>query len=536
MKMSCNSRPDFFRNLLFGLAIFSSLDASAATKPNIVFILADDLGYGDLQILNPQGKIPTPHMDRLGAAGMVFTDAHSSSSVCSPSRYSILTGRYNWRSSLKYGVLNGFSPCIIEKDRTTVAPFLKEQGYHTACIGKWHVGMDWPRSDGSAPGSSDSPTAIDYSKPIHGGPTALGFDHYFGISASLDMVPYTYIENDRVTEVPSVEKDFGRKGAAAPDFEAVDVLSTLTRKAVEYISVQAADAKQGKPFFLYLPLTAPHTPILPAPDWKGKSGLGAYADFVMQTDAAVGSVLDALDRQGLAEDTLVILTSDNGCSRSAGFPAMLAKGHNPNHLFRGSKSDIWEGGHRIPFLLRWPAQVKPGSTTDQLVCQLDLFATCAELLGKKLPDQTAEDSVSMLPALRGPTEKPLREALVHSSIYGAFAIRQGPWKLILAADSGGWTSPEPGSVEAAKLPPFQLYDLSKDIGEKNNLQAEHPEVVARLKALLEKYIAEGRSTPGSPQSNNGDVEVYSHRTGKAAEGKSAKPKKAAVGSLQDDAN
>lgn len=532
------SKPAFIHALC--LATFAASLASAAPKPNVIYILADDLGYGDVRILNPQGKIPTPHMDRLAAGGIIFTDAHSTSSVCSPSRYSILTGRYNWRSSMKYGVLNGYSPRLIEKGRMTVAAFLKQEGYHTACIGKWHVGMDWPQNDGTAPGSSANPKKIDYVKPIQGGPTSLGFDSFFGISASLDMVPYVFIENDRATELPTAEKDWGRKGAGGPSFEGIDVLPTLTRKAVQYISARAADAKSGKPFFLYLPLASPHTPILPTPEWQGKSGLNKYADFVMQTDATVGALLDALDKEELAENTLVVMTSDNGCSREAKFPELLAKGHNPNHHFRGSKSDIWEGGHRVPFLVRWPARVKSGTTSDQLVSQTDFFATCAEIVGEKLGDETAEDSVSMLPALLGQAEKPSREAIVHSAIFGAFAIRQGPWKLVLAADSGGWSDPQPGSDEAAKMPPVQLYDLSKDIGETRNVQAEHPEIVARLRELLQKYISDGRSTPGTPRPNTGEVEIYSTRAGKKvskpaqSKAKDASPASAGKGLMQGD--
>jgi arylsulfatase A-like enzyme/acetyl esterase/lipase len=497
----------------------SGFNASGANHPNIIYILCDDLGYGDLRCLNPQGKIPTPHMDRLAAGGMMFTDAHSSSAVCTPSRYSILTGRYNWRSWMKHGVLNGFSPRLIETNRVTVAAFLKEQGYATACLGKWHLGMNWPQNDGSAPGSSSNPKKIDYSRPIQGGPTTAGFDSFFGISASLDMVPFTFIENDRVTEVPSVEKEWVRKGPAAPGFEAVDVLPTLTRKAVAYIADHAAGAKQGSPFFLYLPLASPHAPLVPTKEWQGKSGLNVYADFVMQTDATVGAVLDALERQGLTENTLVILTSDNGCSPVADFPALLGKGHNPSYHFRGTKADIFDGGHRIPFLVRWPARVKAGTTSDQMICLSDFFATCADVLGKKLPDTVAEDSVSILPALLGEAKQPLREAIVHSAIFGAFSIRQGNWKLELCPDSGGWSDPKPGSSEAQKLPVVQLYDLTRDIGETNNVQAEHPEIVARLTKLLEKYIADGRSTPGQPQPNTGAIELYSTRTGKAAKAK-----------------
>jgi len=494
-------------------------DAEAA-KPNIVYILADDLGYGDVKCLNAAGKIATPHLDRLAAAGMIFTDAHSSSSVCTPTRYGILTGRYNWRSRLKSGVLGGMSPPLIEEGRLTVPAFLKQHGYHTAAVGKWHLGMQWALKPGTPPfddriEKGEDGWRVDFTQPIARGPNSAGFDDYFGIAASLDMVPYAFIENDRVTVTPTVDKAFPmmlgrdgkqtRKGPAATDFEAMEVLPALTRKAVETIGQRAADAKRGVPFFLYLPLNAPHTPTLPTPEWQGKSGLNPYADFVMQTDATVGAVLDALERNGLAENTLLIVTSDNGCSPEAKFDELLAKGHNPNFEFRGHKADIFDGGHRIPFIVRWPGRVQAGSTSDQLICLTDLFATCEDILGEKLPDTAAEDSVSILRALEGRADQPLREAVVHHSMNGSFSIRQGKWKLALCPDSGGWSAPRPGAKGAADLPPIQLYDLAADIGERDNVQAKHPEIVARLKALLEKYVADGRSTGGAPQENTTPV-------------------------------
>ena len=510
--------------LVIPILLALGLAAAAASWPNVVYILCDDLGYGDVRCLNPQGKIPTPHLDQLGAAGMIFTDAHSSSAVCTPTRYGIITGRYNWRSRMKQGVLNGFSPRLIEPDRLTVAAFLKQQGYATACIGKWHLGMNWPQTGAATAGAADNPKQIDYTRPIEGGPTTLGFDYFYGISASLDMAPFTFIENDRVTEVPTVEKTWVRKGPAAASFEAIDVLPTLTEKAVTWINQRAEDATQGKPFFLYLPLASPHTPILPTKEWQGKSGLNSYADFVMQTDAAVGKVLAALEQQRLTENTLVIFTSDNGCSPAAGFPELLAKGHNPSAQFRGTKADIFEGGHRIPFLVRWPARVKPGTTSDQLICLTDLFATCAGILEQKLPDAAAVDSVSILPALTGQATAPLREAVVSHSINGSFAIRQGLWKLELCADSGGWSDPKPGTPAAAKLPPVQLYDLASDIAEAHNVAAEHPEMVARLTQMLEKIVADGRSTPGPPQANTEPVSIRPKTKAAAAKPKKARAK------------
>jgi arylsulfatase A-like enzyme len=496
-------------------------DSGATPLPNIVYILADDLGYGDVKCLNPEGKIATPNLDRLAGAGMRFTDAHSSSAVCSPSRYSILTGRYNWRSRLKNGVLSGYSPRLIEPDRLTVPALLKEHGYSTACLGKWHLGLDWTLKDGGfAPSEADA-EKVDYAKPIQNGPTTVGFDYYFGIAASLDMPPYIFLENNRCLGVPTVEKTWIRKGPAEKDFDAIDVLPTLTRKAVEYLRQRAAGAKHGKPFFLYLPLNAPHTPIVPTAEWRGKSGLNKYADFVMQTDWTVGAVLEALEKNGLTERTLVFFASDNGCSPSADFPQLAAKGHHPSYHFRGMKADIFDGGHRIPFLARWPGKVEPGSASDQLVCLVDLMATCADLLGTKLPASAGEDSVSLLPALLGRAKQPLREAVVHHSINGSFAIRQGDWKLELCPDSGGWSDPKPESVEAKKLPPIQLYNLGSDIGEKQNVAKEYPEVVERLTKLLENYVADGRSTPGAVQKNTTAVNIW----------KSAPPQKDAQGRI-----
>ena len=444
-------------------------------------------------------------MDRVAREGMMFTDAHSSSSVCTPTRYGILTGRYNWRSRLKNGVLGGYSRPLIEPGRLTLPAMLKQHDYRTACIGKWHLGMNWPLYEGGLANDYPDGWKVDYAQAITGGPVAAGFDDFFGISASLDMPPYVFVENERVSVAPTVEKKWIRQGPAAAEFEAIDVLPKLANKAVEFMGQRAADAKGGRPFFLYLALSAPHTPMVPTTEWQGKSRLSAYGDFVMETDWAVGEVLAALDRHGLAESTLVIMTSDNGCSPAAGIPEMEAKGHHPSHIFRGHKADIFEGGHRIPFFARWPERIKPGTTSDQLICLTDLFATCAEILDVNLPDDAAEDSVSMLPALEGRTERPLREAIVHHSINGSFSIRQGSWKLVLCGDSGGWSAPRPNTKEARDLPALQLYDLASDIGERKNVQVEHPEVVARLTALLEKYVAEGRSTPGAPQKNAGEV-------------------------------
>ena len=508
--------------LLLGLLSVTSIHAEQ--RPNIIYILADDMGYGDIKALNEECKIKTPHLDNLAREGMIFTDAHSSSSVCTPTRYGILTGRYNWRSRLQSGVCWGFSRRLIEPQRTTVASLLQAHGYHTAAVGKWHLGMDWPLKKGGFADDGDqwSPQYkggwdVDYTKPIQNGPNTVGFDFFFGISASLDMPPYIYIRNDKPQVRKLVEKAFRRKGPADIDFEAIDVLPKITEEVANYIKRRAEPAKAGKPFFVYFPLAAPHTPILPTLNWKGKSGINLYCDFVMQVDDCVGQVMHALDQHGLTDNTLLIFTADNGCSPAAKFKQMHAKGHFPSYKFRGHKADIYEGGHRVPFIARWPAKVKAQSHSEQLICLTDLMATCADLLNTKLPAGIGVDSVSILPALLEQNDKPLRKAVVHHSIHGAFSIRQGHWKLALCPGSGGWSHPRPGSNHFAQLSPYQLYDLQDDLGETNNLQGKHPEVVKHLTTLLQSYIDQGRSTPGPLQSNQTQVDIY--RAGRKAQNK-----------------
>jgi arylsulfatase A-like enzyme len=518
----------FFVAILVG-ALLPVRARAADFAPNIIFILCDDLGYGDLRCLNTQGKIATPNFDRLAAEGMVFRDAHSGSAVCTPTRYGLMTGRYAWRSRLQEGVLGGLSPRLIEPDRMTVASLLKSCGYHTACFGKWHLGMDWVIRDGKQVTklgieSPDQVWNVDYSQPIANGPNAVGFDEYFGISASLDMVPYTFIENDHVALLPTVDREFPmmlgraggqtRKGPAAPGFDAGDVLPALTRKAVDYIDRQAESARRGEPFYLYLPLASPHTPIAASPEWRGKSGLNPYADFVMQTDAGIGKVLAAVEERKLAENTLVIVSSDNGCSPEARFDELLQQGHNPNHVFRGHKADIYEGGHHVPFIARWPARVKAGTSSDRAICLTDFLATCAEITDAKLPADAAEDSVSFLPTLLGRADVPPRPAVVHHSVNGSFAIRDGKWKLALCPGSGGWSAPRPGRDDTSGMPLVQLFDMSTDIGEQSNVAAVNSEVVNRLTALLEKFAADGRSTPGPAQTNTAAVDVW--KAGRAA--------------------
>jgi len=463
-------------------------------KPNIVYILADDLGYGDVHCLNPQrGKIKTPNFDKLAAQGMTFTDAHSGSSVCTPTRYGVLTGRYTWRSRLQSGVISGYDEPLIAADRLTVAGLLKQNGYHTAIMGKWHLGFTIEGADkkGGRLKDTDKLMGAAVGAVTKDGPITRGFDEFFGFHHAR-MIKSVF-ENDRVTQI----------------MEPVDMLPALAKRSRDYI---AERAKAGQPFFLYFPLSSPHAPIVPSQEWQGKSGLGHYADFVMETDWAVGEVLQSLDQAGVAGNTLVIFTSDNGCSPVAKVGQLEAQGHFASAQFRGYKSDIWDGGHRVPFFAHWPGHVKAGSQSSQLICLTDLIATCADILGAKLPGNAGEDSVSLLPALRGTDTAPIHEAVVHHSISGRFAIRQGQWKLEFCPGSGGWG--KPGDAAAAKqgLPDVQLYDLSTDPGETKNVQAEHPEVVARLKQLLEQTIANGRSTPGPKQANDAPIVVNKSNT------------------------
>ena len=509
-----------------------------ATSPNVIFILCDDLGSGDVRLLNPEGKIATPNMDRIGREGMIFTDAHTPSSVCTPTRYGTMTGRYSWRTKLQSGVLGGLSPRLIEKDRLTVAAMLKQVGYETAAIGKWHLGMDWVLKPGKSIAelsieSREQAWSVDFTHPHRNGPRSVGFDHYFGIAASLDMVPYCFIEEDRVAAQPTEDRSLmmvhgkadqtTRVGPAAPGFTGYEVLGTFMDRCIAWIQAKAGAAQSGKPFFLYLPLASPHTPILPNPAWRGKSGLNAYADFVMETDAEVGRLLRVLDEKNLAQDTLIIFTSDNGCSPSANYPELLEKGHNPSGRYRGTKADLYEGGHRVPFLVRWPARVQGGQTSSHLICLTDFMATMAEITGAALPADAAEDSFSFLPALLGQAAHgPQRDVLVSHSIGGYFAIREGPWKLCLAPGSGGWSSPRPGK-EPKGAPSMQLFHLDDDLGETRNLQAEHPEIVARLMKKMQTLVVRGRSTPGPDQKNAVPVDLWKKKTQKA--GPKAKERK-----------
>lgn len=518
MKNNQTDRRDFLKT--FGLGMISlsfsgiKCSRSISAYPNIVYIMADDLGYGDLECLNPECKIPTPNINRLAVEGVRFTDAHSGSAVCTPTRYGILTGRYAWRSRLKTGVLWGYSKPLIEQNRLTVASFLKKQGYASACIGKWHLGWNWALKAGIKKNKQNLGFEdIDFEKPITNGPTELGFDYYFGIPASLDMTPYVYVENSRPIEPPTEtiggtqNYQFYRGGPVAPGFKHEEVLPVCTKKAVDFLDSHSK-LSDNRPFFLYFPMSAPHTPILPVKEFQGKTKLGPYGDFVAQCDWTVGQIMDALERHGNTDNTLIIFTSDNGCSPMANFELLKKLNHSPSYIYRGHKADIYEGGHRIPFIARWPEKIKAGTVCNDLICLTDLLATSAEIIGKKLPDNAGEDSVSILPDLLGTGIKPVREAVVHHSINGSFSIRQGKWKLELCPGSGGWSEPRPEKAGSLDIPLVQLYDMTNDISEQNNLSDKYPEIVYRLTKLLEDYVKKGRSTPGEPQQNDSEVNIW----------------------------
>lgn len=475
--------------LLAPLAAWPAADAPGrASKPNILLLLADDMGYGDPGCYNPNSKIATPHIDRLAREGMRFTDAHASGPLCHPSRYGLMTGRYPFRTD----IARWPKQPLIEEGQTTIASLLKSQGYRTAMVGKWHLGF---REEG-------------YDRPLPGGPVAYGFETYFGLRASTDIPPYFFIRDDRAVSLPTdrieehhtagwsqIQGEFWRGGGIAPGFALKDVLPRLTDEALRVIRDQAGTQPNGrKPFLLYFAPTAPHTPWLPSPEFAGKSGAGLYGDFTMMVDAEIGRILAALDQSGLANDTLVIFTSDNGL---VWYDADVRRlGHASAGGWRGMKSDALEGGHRMPFIVRWPGRVKPGTVSEQTICFTDLLATLADICGAKLADEAGPDSFSFLPVLDGvqPGNKPIRGPVVMQagSVPSMMMIRAGDWKLINGLGSGGFSVPssiKPGPDE----PAVQLYNLRTDPAETTNLAASHPDKVRELRTAMEACVKRGRS-------------------------------------------
>ena len=451
----------------------------AAETPNIVLILADDMGYGDPGCYNPKSRIPTPHIDRLARQGLRLTDAHAPASVCVPTRYGLLTGRYPFRSQRSER-----TESRIEPGRLTLGGFLQKQGYRTACVGKWHQGFEGGKS------------RKDYALAIPQGPITRGFDRFYGIPASLDIPPYYWIRDDRCVTPPTamavdnfslgwtkIQGAFWRAGPVSPDFKFEQVLPTVKRQAVGFIDRWAADSRGDSktPFFLYVPLPAPHTPWLPSKEFRGKSGASMYGDFTMMVDATVGAIVGALQKQKISGQTLVVFTSDNG---PVWYPADTKRlKHSSVGLLRGMKGDAWEAGHRMPMIVRWPGHVPEGTRSDHLWCHTDFLATVAQITGGRLPAGSGEDSVGQLSVWLDPKRaEPARRNLVSQSSGRVLSVRERNWKYIPQLGSGGFSKPrrrQPRDGEAS----VQLYDLSKDISEQRNLSASEPERLERMRQL-----------------------------------------------------
>ncbi|MCG9792341.1 sulfatase family protein [Flavobacterium algicola] len=500
---------------LVALGTFAQSKKLQDKKPNIIYILTDDLGIGDVSFYNENSKISTPNIDKMGAEGMKFTDAHTSSSVCTPTRYSIMTGRYNWRTPLKSFVLWGDSPMLIKDNRLTVAQLLKNNGYQTACIGKWHLGLNWSMKDGSKEFDYFSDVddrldvdKIDFSKPLKKGALNVGFDYSYMISASLNMPPFVYIENDKVVEQPDGVSEKKRtkdgystwiKGPISNDFDHEQVLPVFVKKAQAYIQEKA---KEEKPFFLYLPLAAPHNPILPIAPWAGRSNINPYADFVVMIDDLMGDLFKTIKDSGIAENTIIIFTSDNGCAANANIGVLKEKGHNPSYIYSGIKGSILEGGHRVPFLVKWPKGIKANTVSNETICTADFMATCADLVNYKLKDNEAEDSYSLIP-LFNQKNGFKREETIHHDKAGLFAIRKGDWKLVVepVADKSDSDKKKKSKSYSTSFENI-LYNLKNDSKETKNVAIENPKLVEELRTLLIKQIVEGRSTPGKIQKND----------------------------------
>ena len=515
-----------FRTLLrsaaLGLGLLAAWPNAAMAdhheaKPNIVFILADDLGYGDIGCYNPEAKAPTPNIDRLAREGMRFTDAHSPSTVCTPTRYSLLTGRMAFRNGMK-GVFTGAGgPCLIKEDRLTIAGMLRDQGYTTAMFGKWHIGLTFYDKDGKpiTKNGLEAVKRIDYSQPITGGPIDRGFDQFFGTACcpTTDWL-YAYIDGDKIPMPPTRIVDRkplpkhpysrdNRPGMIAPGFDLEEVDMVFLQKSLEFLESHKQKSPD-KPFFLFHSAQAVHLPSFAGRAFKGKTEAGPHGDFIFELDYVVGRLMSKLDQLGYGENTLVIFTSDNGPEVPTVIDMRKTHKHDGARPWRGVKRDQWEGGHRVPFIARWPKKIKDGSTSAQTICLTDVMATCAALTGATIPPNAAEDSYNILPVLLGQAgDKPVREYTLHQTISLALAIRHGNWKYLDHKGSGGnnygregeWGMKQFALPERAPDAPGQLYDLSKDPGETTNLYNEYPEIVKALKGKLEEYKTSGRSAP-----------------------------------------
>ncbi|MCB1227998.1 MAG: arylsulfatase [Verrucomicrobiales bacterium] len=481
------------RHLLLTLLLATTLHA--AEKPNIVILYADDMGYGDLGANNPESKIPTPHLDQLAAQGMRFTDAHSSSGICSPSRFALLTGRYHWRRF--HDIVNSWGPSVFRADDLTLPGMLQSQGYQTACIGKWHLGWDWDalrRPDAEMIGEGKARTwpaaAFDWSRPIPDGPTAHGFDYYFGDDVP-NFPPYAWIEIDRVTQAPTLPFEVitpttegspeSRPGPMVAGWRQDAVMPELTRRAVRWIADQAG---RKTPFFLYFPWTSPHAPIVPTAEWQGRTQAGGFGDFMAQSDACAGEVLQALADHGLTENTVVIFTADNGPEHYA-YERVRQHQHRSMGPLRGLKRDIYDGGHRVPMVVRWPGHVPAGRVSDGLIGQIDILPTLAAITGFEIPASSPLDGVNQLPLWLGQAPS-ARHHHVHNTYDKGWAIRSGEWTLVDAPT--GYRSKHPAWFDEAngygQEPAFGLYRMTDDPSQHHNLANDHPEKVTELRSLL----------------------------------------------------
>lgn len=483
--------------------------AHAISAPNVIIILADDMGYGDVGILNSESKIPTPNLDQLAKDGLIFTDAHSAGSYCVPSRYGLLTGRYMWRTRLgSGGNLANLAGTLIEPGRKTIADILRDAGYHTGLVGKWHQGIDWKLHDESereiirTDPNYQNFDNIDFSMPALKGPMDFGFDYSFGTAGSAEMNPATFIENNRVTVLPTLSSEqareqnsewYGRDDNIVAEGYTMDrLVPTLSDKACAFLET-ATQQLPDRPFFLYYAMTTPHNPIVPNQEFVGKSQAGAYGDFVVEVDHHVGRLLRKLTELGIKENTLVFFTSDNGpVNRTKGYNQKWVRGdvgvhgHDSNGPFSGWKAGLQEGGHRVPFFVRWPDKVKAGETCPTTIVFTDVLPTLAEILSVNLDENTAEDGVSFFRALTGELRpESFHEAIVHNQSNGTFAIRKGAYKLTVK----GPTTIEQLMDENVAVN-FALHDLGQDIEESVNISEDHPELVKEMHALLKEIAAE----------------------------------------------
>lgn len=493
-------------SIIFSCKMEKPSSDQLSVLPNIIIILADDMGYGDIQAYNPESEIATPNLNSLADEGMIFTDAHTNSAVCTPTRYGLITGRYAWRTRLKKHVLSGYSDHLIDTHRTTIASMAKKKGYHTAVIGKWHLGLDYPWVAGEAPEGVDNLNyfaenhEVDYSKAVENGPNSLGFDYSFLVPGSLDMSPYVYLENGKATSIPDSIcpmvpfPAFTRKGEIAPDFIHQTALDKLTEKAIDYINNKSCEED---PFLLYFPLTGPHKPALSAERFVGKSGFGPYGDLVLQIDWTVGEVMQALKNNGIEDNTVVFYTSDNGSymyrideNKPDHLDDESVQGYHPgrrqsNYIWRGTKADIYDGGHRVPFIVKWPGKIKNGTSNSNTICMTDIFSTIADITESNNSENAGPDSYSFLALLKGQKihERP---PVIHHSVNGTFSIRHGKWKMIFSDGSGGRQKPVGKPFEK----PYQLYNVEKDPTENHNVIDDHSEVAE----ILTNYLEQIRST------------------------------------------